>query len=187
MNSKGHIIVFSAPSGSGKTTILQRVFLDFPDAVFSVSATTRKPRPHEVHGREYFFLSEEEFMQKVAAGEFAEWERFYDYCYGTLRSYIAESVEKGKTVFLDLDVKGALSIKSAFPEAALIFIMPPGISTLEERLVKRNTETDEDLKKRIDRARMELGYADRFDHIIVNDELEPAVQKTIETVKKITE
>lgn len=187
ISAPGKIIVFSAPSGSGKTTILQRVFTEFPDAVFSVSATTRKPRTHEVHGREYFFLTEEEFMQKVGAGEFAEWERFYDYCYGTLRSYIAESVENGKMVFLDLDVKGALSIRSAFPEATLIFIMPPGIEALEQRLIKRNTESDEDLKKRIDRAKMELGFADRFDYVIVNDDLEPAVQKTIETIKKITE
>ncbi|MGE5364506.1 MAG: guanylate kinase [Bacteroidota bacterium] len=180
---KGKIFVVSAPSGAGKTTIVRCILKMFPEIVFSVSATTRKKRPAETHGVDYFFLSEEEFLKKIEKREFLEWEKFYDYYYGTLKSFVDEVTESGRSILLELDVKGALSIKSIYPDSKLIYIMPPSLEVLKQRLLDRNTETDEDLRKRIDRAEMELKLSDQFDYQVVNDVLEDAVEK----VKKIIE
>ena len=183
VNRTGKLFVFSAPSGSGKTTIVKRILALFPDLVFSISATTRKKRDTETNGTEYFFITEEEFKDKIESGEFIEWEKFYGYYYGTLRSYIDQSLIVGKTVVLELDVKGAISIKEEYPEALLIFIMPPGIEELKKRLKSRKTESDDDFKKRIERAEMELTYKDHFDFIVVNKHIDNAVRK----VKNIIE
>lgn len=178
--NKGRIIAVSAPSGSGKTTIVRTILKDFPQLVFSVSATTRKKRETEQEGIDYFFISEEEFLKKIQADEFIEWEKFYDYYYGSLKSFVNENVEKGRSVLLEVDVKGALSIKKIYPEALLIYIMPPSLEELKQRLLNRNTETEEDFAKRIQRAEMELSLKDKFDYIVINDILEKAIAETRE-------
>jgi guanylate kinase len=178
---KARLLVFAAPSGSGKTTIVRDVLSNYKDFVFSISATTRSKRPVEKDGIDYFFIGEEEFKKKIDAGEFVEWEKFYDYYYGTLKSTIEENLRNGLTTVLEVDVKGAISIKNVYQDAVLIFIAPPSIEELRTRLINRNTETDEDLKKRIARAEMELGFKDKFDHVVINIDLE----KAKEEVKKI--
>ncbi|MFN3872164.1 MAG: guanylate kinase [Ignavibacterium sp.] len=170
--TKGKIIVISSPSGGGKTTIVRKILAEFPEIVFSVSATTRPKRPDEIDGVHYFFLSEKEFEEKIKNNEFIEWERFYDYYYGTLKTFVLDNIEKGKTVLLEIDVKGALSVKKLFPDAVLIFIDVPSFDELVNRLKKRKTETEADLQKRIDRAKMELSYKDKFDYIFINKDLE---------------
>ncbi len=175
------LFVFAAPSGSGKTTILKEVLSSYPEFVFSISATTRKRRPSEREGVDYYFISEEEFKKKIEAGEFIEWEKFYDYYYGTLKNQIERNLENGLSTVLEVDVKGAVNIKKVFSNSVLIFIAPPSIEELKERLIKRNTETDEDLKKRIERAEMELGFKEKFDYVVSNIDLE----KAKEEVKKI--
>lgn len=182
---KGKIIAISAPSGTGKTTIIRRVLKDIPGLAFSVSATTRKPRENEVNGVHYFFIGEEEFRAKIEKNEFIEWEKFYDYYYGTFKSEVENAVNDGKSIILEVDVKGALSLKSIYPESVLIYIVPPSFEELVTRLKNRNTESEEDLQKRIDRAQMELGLKDRFDFTIENNDLETAVSEAESLVKKI--
>lgn len=176
--------MFSAPSGAGKTTIVKYILGEFPELVFSVSATTRKKREKEIDGKDYFFLDTEEFIRKVEKNEFIEWEKFYDYYYGTLKSFVDENINAGRTVVLELDVKGALSIKRQYPESVLIFIEPPSINALRERLKRRNTETQKDFEKRIARAEMELGYKEKFDYRVVNDNLERAKKEVREIIEK---
>lgn len=171
-DNKGKIIVISSPSGGGKTSIVRRILSEFPEIVFSVSATTRPKRPDEINGVHYFFLTEKEFEEKIKNNEFIEWERFYDYYYGTLKTFVLDNIENGKTVLLEIDVKGALSVKKLFPDAILIFIDVPSFEELVERLKKRRTESESDLQKRIDRAKMELSYKDKFDYIFINKDLE---------------
>lgn len=176
---KGDLIVISAPSGTGKTTIVKEVLKKFPQLVFSISATTRRKRENEIQGKDYFFLSEKEFRKRIEQNEFIEWEEVYDGCfYGTLRSFFDENVALGKKILMDVDVKGALSIKRIFPEAILVYIVPPDRDELVKRLTKRNTEDDESLKKRIERAEMELNQQDKFDHTVMNEELDKAIEDT---------
>ncbi|MEG8946854.1 guanylate kinase [Rosettibacter firmus] len=181
--SKPRLFVFSAPSGAGKTTIVRDILKSFPEFKFSVSATTRKKRANEIDGVDYYFISEEEFKRKIDNNEFVEWEKFYDHYYGTLKKTIDENLANGFTTIFEVDVKGALNIKKVYPDAVLIFIAPPSIDELKERLKKRNTETDEELKKRIDRAEMELSYKNNFDYVVENINLDEAKEK----VKKIIE
>ncbi len=182
---RGKVIVVSAPSGSGKTTIVKYLLSEFPELVFSVSATTRKPRKGETHGKEYFFISEEEFKKKIEENQFVEWEKFYDYYYGTLREYVDKNLDEGKFVVLELDVKGALNIKKQYSDAKLIFIAPPSIEELKKRLKQRNTETEEDFRKRIERAEMEMSYKDKFDYVITNDNLDEAKQNAKKIIGNI--
>jgi len=168
------LFVFSAPSGSGKTTIVRDVLKNHPEFVFSISATTRKKRSSEKENIDYFFITEQEFKKKADAGEFVEWEKFYDYYYGTLKSLVDGNLAKGLSTVFEVDVKGALNIKVAYPNSVLIFIIPPSIEELKKRLIKRNTETDEDLKKRIERAEMELSFKDQFDYVVSNINLDKA-------------
>lgn len=182
-DNKGCIIVVAAPSGAGKTTIVKNILKSFPEIVFSISATTRKKRDSETNGVEYFFISESEFLEKIRDDAFIEWEKFYDYYYGSLKSFVEENVRNGNCVLFEVDVKGALNIKRIYPEATLIYIMPPSIDELKRRLMNRMTETEEDLKKRIDRAEMELSLKDKFDCLVVNDRLEKAVSEVKEIIK----
>jgi guanylate kinase len=184
-NKKGKIIAISAPSGTGKTTIVRRVLKDIPGLVFSVSATTRKPRENEKDGVHYFFISEDEFRGKIEKNEFIEWEKFYDYYYGTFKSEVENAVNSEKSIILEVDVKGALSLKGIYPESVLIYIIPPSFDELVKRLKNRNTESEEDLQKRIDRAKMELGLKNKFDFAIENENLETAVSETENLVKRI--
>lgn len=184
MNRKGKLFVVAAPSGAGKTTIVKHIRKTFPELVFSVSATTRKKRDIETHGVDYFFLTEDEFKKKRDDNEFVEWEKFYGYYYGTLKSFIDDNLTNGKSVIFDIDVKGAVSIKKVYPEAILVFIAPPSKEDLKQRLISRNTETDEDLQKRIERSEMELEYKDKFDVVVINDVLEKAKKEVEELIEK---
>ncbi len=177
------IIVLTAPSAAGKTTIARRVLEAFPGMAFSVSVTTRPPRPGEQDGRDYHFVSREAFERMRAAGELLEYEEVYPgLFYGTPRSAV-EAAARTHPVLLDIDVKGALNVKQLFGDRALaLFIAPPSLDTLEERLRRRGTETEASLRARLDRAREEMAYRDRFDAVIVNDDLERAVAEAIEQV-----
>ena len=182
---KGAILAISAPSGTGKTTILKKILKDFPELVFSVSATTRKKRENEKDGIDYFFITENEFKRKIINNEFVEWEKFYDYYYGTYKSFIDDNINQGKSIVAEVDVKGALSLKKIYSEAVLIFIYPPSFDELEKRLKKRNTENDSDFKKRIERAKMELRLKEKFDYFVENKDLEKAISETKRLIKKI--
>jgi guanylate kinase len=171
----GKLIVISAPSGSGKTTIAREIMRRNPSLGFSVSATTRQKRSMEEDGRDYFFLTKEEFRRRVDAAEFVEWEEMYGNYYGTLHSEIVRAEQEGRNLLFDLDVKGGLSIKRAYPHALLIFIAPPDIDTLRERLINRRTEDPDTLKRRLDRVPMEMTLGEQFDHRVVNDDLATAI------------
>lgn len=178
------LLIFTAPSGAGKTTIVRYLLREIPGLAFSVSATTRPRRPHEVDGRDYYFISPEEFLAKVAANEFVEWEEVYaGLYYGTLHQELDRLWAAGKDILFDIDVKGALNLQAAYPDRSLsIFIKPPSEAVLRERLRKRDTETEASLRKRLDRAAEELAYADRFDRILINDDLEEALAAAMEMV-----
>jgi len=184
-SKKGEIIAVSAPSGGGKTTIVKQILKKFPEIIFSVSATTRPKRESEKNGVEYYFISEEEFNQKIKNNEFVEWEKFYDYYYGTFKSVIEENIKKGKSVLLEVDVKGAISLKRIYPEARLIYITPPSFEELVKRLRERRTESETDIKKRIERANMELSVKDKFDYFVDNKDLNKAIKDTSELINKI--
>lgn len=177
MNHNGKLIVFSAPSGSGKTTIVHRILPEFPQLEFSVSATSRAERPGEQNGKDYYFLSVEDFKRYRAEGKFLEWEEVYaDQFYGTLLSEVERIWQAGGHVVFDVDVKGGLNIKRKFPERTLaVFIQPPSVEELKKRLQKRGTETEESLQKRVGKAEAEMQFAPRFDKIIINEDLDKAV------------
>ncbi|MBX7047391.1 MAG: guanylate kinase [Ignavibacteria bacterium] len=180
------LFVISAPSGAGKTTIVRELCKIHSDLIFSISATTRKRRGTEVDGKDYFFLTKEQFDEKIKNNELVEYENVYknDY-YGTLKSFIDESLDNGKNVIFDIDVKGALSIKKLYKEkAVLIYIMPPDVETLKQRLINRATENQEDIQTRINRFDMELKQKDFFDYIVVNAELETAVREANNIILK---
>ncbi len=183
MSKTAKLFVFSAPSGSGKTTIVRRLLRDISELVFSTSATTRDRRDNEIDGKDYFFISEEEFLKKIENDEFIEWEKFYDYYYGTLKEFVDDKLAHDKSVLLEVDVKGALRIKKKYENAILIFIAPPSKEILKQRLIDRKTETEKDLTKRIERAEMELEYQDRFDYVVINENLDSAVEKVKEIVQ----
>ena len=173
----GKIIIFSAPSGSGKSTLIGHLLKRFPQLEFSISATSRAPRGSEVNGKEYYFLTNEEFKNKVAAGEFVEWEEVYaGTCYGTLRSELKRIWDKGHVIVFDVDVKGGVNLKKIFGDDALsIFIMPPSVEELRRRLEQRGTDTPETIATRVAKAEEEITYAPLFDKIVVNDSLETAI------------
>jgi len=185
LENKGKIIAISSPSGGGKTSVVKQILKDFPQIIFSVSATTRPKRSNEVNGVDYFFVDEREFELKIKNNEFIEWERFYDYYYGTLKSFVDDNINNGKSVLFEVDVKGALSLKKIYPESILIFIDPPTYEELVKRLKNRKTESPEDLQKRIDRAKMELSYKHKFDYIFVNDELNKVYKSVKSLIKEI--
>ena len=175
--NRGKLIVVSAPSGSGKTTIAKKILEKFPFMKFSVSATTRPKRNGEVDGKDYFFLSREEFEKKIQNGELLEWEEIYGNYYGTLKSVVESALKNGDILVFDVDVNGAISIKEKFPEdSVLIFIKPPNMETLKERLKRRKTESEEQIKRRLERVPMELEKAKYFDYIFINDNLESTVK-----------
>lgn len=178
-------MIFSAPSGSGKTTLLNHVMANIPEMAFSVSATTRPPRGEEVHGREYFFLSMEEFQQRVENGEFLEWEEVYPgRCYGTLLAVVEQMQEEGKHVAFDVDVCGGVNIKEHYGDKALsVFIQAPSVEVLCERLIKRGTDSMEEIENRIAKAEWETEFAKgKFDCTIINDDLETAKREILDVV-----
>ena len=181
---QGKLFIFSAPSGAGKTTIVQHLLASNLNLEFSISAASRKKRPNEVDGKDYYFIDTNKFRSKIENNEFLEWEEVYkDHYYGTLKAEVERIRDAGKHVIFDVDVIGGLNIKKYYKEAALaIFVMPPTPEHLETRLRSRSTESEEHLKKRIEKAEQELKYADQFDKILVNDDLETAQKQAAELV-----
>ena len=180
------LIIFSAPSGSGKSTIINYLLKQNLNLAFSISATSRPPRGTEQHGVEYFFLSPEEFRQRIANDEFLEYEEVYeDRCYGTLKAQVERQLEAGQNVVFDVDVVGGCNIKQFYGERALsIFIQPPSIEALRQRLEGRGTDTPEVIEDRLAEASYELTFAPKFDKVIVNDDLEKAQAETLEVLKE---
>ncbi len=187
VNNSGKLIIFSAPSGAGKTTLVHHLLgISALNLAFSVSATSRAKRDYETNGKDYFFLSAEEFKLKIANNEFLEWEEVYDnQFYGTLKTEVDSLLAAGKNVIFDIDVEGGLNLKIIYGKQALgIFVMPPSVQHLEKRLHARSSETEESLKKRLNKAVAELKYASRFDKILVNDNLETAKKEAEELVSE---
>jgi guanylate kinase len=180
---RGRLIVISAPSGAGKTSIAQAILARNRGMRFSVSATTRPRRVTETEGKDYYFLTKEEFRRRVAAGEFAEWEEIYGEYYGTLRSEIDRAITAGESLVFDIDVKGGLSIKKLYPDALLIFVQPPSVDDLLERLRKRHTENSTTLRRRMERVPMELAMGARFDRKVFNDVLERAIEEVQDIIQ----
>ena len=178
----------SAPSGTGKSSIIKHLMQTRPDLDlhFSISATSRAPRTGEMHEREYYFLTKEEFERKIAADEFIEWEEVYEGTYyGTLESEVKKKVDEGHTVIMDIDVKGSLNVKKRFGDKALaIFIMPPSIQELEVRLQNRGTDTPDDVARRLAKAGYELTFAPKFDCIVVNDDFFRAADEVADKIKE---
>jgi guanylate kinase len=183
---KDKIIILVSPSGGGKSTIAKRLFADFENLKFSVSATTRAPREGEIDGTHYHYLSHDEFNNRIENSDFLEWEEFYGgNRYGTLRSEVDKKLNSGYFILLDIEIKGALNVKKIYGDESLgIFIQPPSFEVLKQRLIDRGTESEDSLQLRLERAKEELTYADQFDQIIINDDLERAYKEVNEAVSK---
>lgn len=187
---KGKLLIFSAPSGSGKTTLVNHLLAEIPNMAFSVSATSRPPRGNEVNGKEYYFLSPEEFKQRVENDEFLEWEEVYPgRYYGTLKAVVEKMQEEGCHVAFDVDVVGGTNIKKFYGDKALsVFIQAPSIEVLRERLVNRGTDSMEEIESRLAKAQWEMEFAQgKFDTTIINDDLETAKADILEAVKSFLE
>lgn len=188
LTPKGKLIIFSAPSGSGKSTLVQHLMTEYPELrlKFSISCTSRAPRGTERNGVEYFFLSPDEFRQKISAGEFLEYEEVYqDKFYGTLKSQVETQAERGENVVFDVDVKGGCTIKKYYGDRALsVFIQPPSVEELRKRLVGRATDAPEVIEQRLAKAEYELAFADKFDKVIINDDLDVAKAEAYQIVSE---
>lgn len=188
--NKGKLLIFSAPSGSGKTTLVNHLMSEIPNLAFSVSATTREPRGEEKNGVEYYFMSLEEFKQRVENDEFLEWQEVYPgRCYGTLKAVVEKMQEEGCHVAFDVDVVGGTNIKKFYGEEALsVFIQAPSIEVLRERLVNRQTDSMEEIEKRLAKAQWEMDFAQgKFDCTIINDDLETAKADILKAVSEFLE
>ena len=170
-------VVLSAPSGAGKTTIARALVKEIEDVVFSVSATTRPARDHEVDGVDYHFVSEAEFRAMIEADELVEWAEVHGHLYGTSREALQAAREEGRFLILDVDVQGAMQMRDRVPDAVLVFVLPPSADVLVERLTERGTEGKDNVTQRIENARGELEQASRFDYIVVNENLEQAIDE----------
>lgn len=183
---QGKLIIFSAPSGSGKSTIINKLMSEYGlRGRFSISATSRKPRGSEQDGVEYYFLTEEDFRRRISEGDFLEYEEVYPGCfYGTLRSEVDRTLAQGENVILDIDVQGGLNVKKIYGDRALtLFIQPPSIERLRERLERRGTDAPEVIERRLAKAETELSFAPKYDAVVVNDDLEEACQTAARTIE----
>lgn len=178
------LFIISAPSGAGKTTIVKEVMKQIPDLVFSVSATTRKKRDYEIDGKDYFFITKEEFERKIKEGDFVEYEKIFDgNYYGTLKSFVDNLIKENKDIIFDVDVMGALSLKNYYKDkAVLIFLEPPDKEEVRRRLIARGTETEEQIKNRLQRFEIEMAKMKYFNYIILNDNLEKAVKELVNLI-----
>ncbi len=185
MQTANKLLIITAPSGAGKTSITKHLMKVFPQLAFSVSAATRAPRSHEVNGVDYHFMSIETFQEKIRNNEFIEWEMVYEgKYYGTLKTEIERIWKKQQTPVLDIDVKGAIHVQGQFPKQTLsLFIQPPSIDELKTRLQKRGTETEESLQARINKAAYEISFSHSFNHVIINDDLSKACAEADTIVK----
>lgn len=183
MDKKGKLLVISGPSGTGKGTICKQLFDRLENIVFSVSMTTRSPREGEVNGVNYHFVNKESFEEMISQGGFLEYAQVFDNYYGTPRQLVMEKLNAGIDVILEIDVQGAMQVKRVFPEALLIFVLPPSLEELRRRIVGRGTETEESLNKRLGKAIDEIEYAVRYDYAIINDVLEEAVEGIIKIIE----
>lgn len=183
---KGKIFIVSAPSGTGKTTILKRIVKEIPNLYFSVSVTTRKPREGEVHGVDYYFVSFEEVLEMFKNKELLEWAMVHGNFYGTPVWEVENKINSGKNVIVDVDVKGFMKIKRRYPEAISVFIVPPSIEELKSRLLKRAGKEvfDEELRKRFEKATYEISFKDLYDYVIVNDQIDKACESLREIILK---
>lgn len=184
MNRRGFLLVITAPSGTGKTTIYRNILARHPEISFSVSYTTREKRIGEVNGEDYFFISREKFLQMVKKNLFLEWAEVHDELKGTEKQQVADFLKRGNICLLDVDVQGTLSIMKHYPDAVTVFIQPPSLDELEKRLRKRGTESEEKLRLRLLNAKKELEYAPLFQYIVVNDRVENAVKSIEEIIKE---
>ncbi len=186
MNKEGILIVLSGFSGTGKGTVMQRLLEKYPEEyALSISATTRKPREGEKEGVSYFFHTKEEFEEMIAKGELLEYAQYVGNYYGTPRNYVEEQLHQGKNVFLEIEMLGALKIKAKFPDTLLLFLVPPSIEILYDRLAGRGTESEGVIKDRIARAKEECKVIPEYDYLIVNDELETCVEQVHNTVRTL--
>ena len=177
MERKGLLIVVSGFAGSGKGTLMKRLVEDYEGYALSVSMTTRDPRPGEVYGREYFFVSKEEFERKIETGGLIEYASYVENYYGTPRAYVEEQMAAGKDVVLEIEIQGALKVRERYPDAVLIFVLPPSVEELYRRLKNRGTETEDVVRKRMSRAAEEAGIIERYDYIMINDEVAGSVRR----------
>lgn len=175
MEKKGTLFVISAPSGAGKTTLIGQVLKQFPQLSYSISHTTRKPRPGEIHGRDYFFIDEQEFQTRIAQDQWIEWAQVHGNFYGTDKAFVSEKLGEGESLLLDIDVQGAKQIMNSDLGLVSIFILPPSIEVLEQRLESRGTDSPDVIVHRMENAQWEMDQQRVYDHVIVNDGLEKAV------------
>ena len=173
----GLLIVMSGFSGAGKGTLMKRLMSDYEDYAFSVSMTTRAPREGEVDGKDYFFVSKETFEKAIEEGKLVEYACYCDNYYGTPYDYVNKQLKAGKNVILDIEVQGALQIKEKFPDSLMIYVLPPSVDTLLQRLHSRGTETDEVIAKRIAQAKKEVAFIDKYEYLVINDDLDIAVKE----------
>jgi guanylate kinase len=183
---KGKFVIVSAPSGAGKTTIVRRLMQAGLNLEFSISAASRAPRANEINGKDYFFMSIEDFREKISNGDLLEWQEVYkENYYGTLKREVERIWNRGHHVLFDVDVQGGINLKKLFPDITLaIFIMPPSLEELGKRLRMRSTETADNIARRLEKARTEITFSDKFDKVITNDDLEKAVSEAIQAVSQ---
>lgn len=172
---KGILVVVSGLSGAGKGTICKRLLEKYPDYVLSVSATSRKPRLGEVDGKDYFFISKEQFEEMIAQGKLLEYCQYVENYYGTPKEWVLNQLEEGKDIILEIELQGAFNVRKQYPDAVLIFVLPPDMDELKKRLITRGTETMEEIEKRLLRAQEEIEYIPQYDYVIVNDVVEKSV------------
>lgn len=184
MSSKGFLLILSSPSGGGKTTLCKMILENIKDTVYSVSATTREKRKGETDGKDYYFLTEEEFLQKEKEGFFAETAFVHGKRYGTPKKFLDEMIEKGKIVVMDIDVIGAINIMKQYPNSVSIFIMPPSLEELEERLKKRSRDGVEDIRLRLENAKKEIEFSKHFKYTVINRNIDEAFQSIKEIIEK---
>lgn len=177
MMQPGILIVLSGPSGTGKGTICRELLRNYPNLHYSISATTRQPREGEIDGINYWFISHEKFRQMINDNEFLEWAEVYGNYYGTPRDYVMDLLNNGKNVILEIDTQGAMQIKNKFPQAVFIYIVPPSLDELANRIHKRGTESIDVIKRRLGCVRSELSYVNNYNYIVVNDEVSKAVEQ----------